>query len=254
MPEFIVILLEPKIEGNIGAVARSMKNFGFEKLYLVHPCELGDECFKRAKHAKEIIQNAKKFDTLGDVLNEVEFLVGTSGIVNLSDKHHIRNPITPREFVEYAKRLNSTVGLLFGREDYGLYEEELMYCDLLVTIPTSNKYPVMNLSHAVAVFLYELKSANLKFDIKGHKKASEFEREKLFEQFKDFLEQTNYPNHKLEHTAILFRRLIGRATPSKWEFHTLMGVFSDTSLRKEQKTEETQMKKKNKIKRKSHLK
>jgi tRNA/rRNA methyltransferase len=231
MLEFIIILQEPKYEGNVGAVARCMKNFGFEKLYLVNSCELGEECYKRAKHAKDIVLNAKKFEKLDEALKEIDFLVGTSGIVNLNDKHHIRNPITPRQFVENAKRLKSRVGLLFGREDYGLYQDELMHCDLLITIPTTEKYPIMNLSHAVTVILYELTSADLKFNIKGYRKASQFEREKLFEQFRDFLEEVNYPKHKREHTEILFRRLLGRATPSKWEFHTLMGVFGQTSER-----------------------
>jgi len=225
MLEFIVILQEPKHEGNIGAVARCMKNLGFNNLYLVNSCELGDECFRRAKHAKDIILNSKRFDTFDQVLSEIDFVVGTSGIVNLNDKHHIRNPITPRQFAEYAKRLDSHVGLLFGREDYGLYQEELMHCDLLVTIPTNESYPIMNLSHAVTVILYELSTADLKFLIKGHCKASQSEREKLFEQFKDFLDTVDYPKHKREHTEILFRRVLGRATLSKWEFHTLMGVF-----------------------------
>lgn len=226
MPEFIIILQEPKYEGNIGAVARCIKNFGFNKLYLVNPPELGEECFKRAKHAKDIIKKSKEFKTLDDAQNEIDFLVGTSGIVNLNDKHHIRNPMTPRQFVEYSKRLDSKVGLLFGREDYGLYSEELMCCDLLVTIPTNNKYPIMNLSHAVAVILYELSNADIEIKIKGYRKTSGLERKKLYEQFNEFLDNVDYPSHKREQTKILFRRLLGRATPSKWEFHTIMGVFS----------------------------
>lgn len=231
MLEFIVVLQEPKHEGNVGAVARCMKNFGFKKLFLVNSCDLSDICYKRAKHAKDVIKNAVKFKSLDGVVKELDFLVGTSGILNLNDKHHIRNPITPRKFTEYSKQLDCTVGLLFGREDYGLYEAELLKCDLLITIPTNSEYPIMNLSHAVAVILYELSSADIKFKIKGHRKASNFEKEKLFENFKLFLDSVDYPQHKRENTEILFRRLLGRATPSKWEFHTLMGVFSRASKR-----------------------
>ena len=61
--------------------------------------------------------------------------------------------------------------------------------------------------------------------------ASKFEREKLFQNFKTLLDQVNYPDHKRENTEILFRRLLGRATPNKWEFHTLMGVFRSASNR-----------------------
>lgn len=242
MLEFIVILQEPKHEGNVGAVARCMKNFGFTELILVNPPELGDECYKRSKHAKDVINNAKNHKSLDEAIEFIDFLVGTTGVVNLNDKHHIRNPITPRQFSDYAKRLDSRVGLLFGREDYGLYQEELMQCDLLVSIPTNDIYPIMNLSHAVAVILYELASADIKFNIQGHTKASEFEREKFFGQFKNFLDTVDYPRHKKENTEILFRRLLGRATLSKWEFHTLMGVFSRANERLEDK-----LKKSNKL-------
>jgi TrmH family RNA methyltransferase len=225
MPEFIVILQEPKHEGNIGAVARCIKNFGFEKLFLINSCEVSDICFQRAKHAKDIILNAKKFESLNEALKELDFLVGTTGVVNINEKHQLRNPKTPREFVEYAKKLDMRVGLLFGREDYGLYDDELRICDLLISIPTNEVYPIMNLSHAVAVVLYELASADLKLQIKTRGKASKLEKEKLFEQFKTFLEHVNYPVQKRENTEILFRRFVGRATPNKWEFYTLMGVF-----------------------------
>jgi TrmH family RNA methyltransferase len=239
MSEFVVILQEPKHEGNIGAVARCMKNFGFYKLYLVNSPDLSDICYQRAKHAKDLILDAERFESLSDVTKEIDFLVGTTGIVNLNDKHHIRNPITPREFVNYAQRLEHRVGLLFGREDYGLYDNELLECDLLISIPTNKEYPIMNLSHAVAVVLYELASAELKFNIKGRKNTSNFERDKLFEQFKEFLVTFDYPKQKRENTEVLFRRFIGRATPSKWEFYTMMGVFGRASnkMKREKKAQ-----------------
>jgi TrmH family RNA methyltransferase len=235
--EIIVVLLEPKHEGNVGAVARGIKNFGFTQLYLVNPCELGDECYRRAKHAKNIIKKSKRYETLDQAQKEIDFLVGSTGVINLNDKHHIRNPITPRQFGENLKKMEpgTRIGLLFGREDYGLYQQELMHCDMLITIPTNEEYPIMNLSHAVAVVLYELASADVTFKIRGHRKAAEFEREKLFEQFRHFLDAVDYPAHKRENTEILFRRLLGRTTPSKWEFHTLMGVFGRAAQRLKKK-------------------
>jgi TrmH family RNA methyltransferase len=238
--KFAIILQEPKIEGNVGAVARSIKNFGFKQLYLVNSCELGEECFKRSKHAKDIIQNAKHFNTLDEVMNEVDFLIGTTGIINSNDKHRFRNPITPRQLIKLLNELddNDRIGLMFGREDYGLYQKELLHCDLVVTIPTDDEYPVMNLSHAVAVVLYELSSAELKFEIRGHRETEQFERDLLYKQFEDFLDTVDYPKHKRENTEVLFRRLIGRATPSKWEFHTMMGVFGRAGERMKKFDEE----------------
>jgi TrmH family RNA methyltransferase len=201
-----------------------MKNFGFKKLVLVNPCELGDECYKRAKHASNIIDSAIIYDSLSKALNGIDLVVGTSGIVNLNEHAHARNPLTPVEFATKISKFDGKLGILFGRENYGLYKSELLKCDMLVTIPTHEAYPIMNLSHSVAVILYEVYRSKIK--PRKPKKASQFEKEKLFEQFSLLLDSIEYPAHKRENTEILFRRLMGRAVPSKWEFYTLMGVLS----------------------------
>ncbi len=86
MPEYRVILAEPKFEGNIGAIARAMKNFGLGDLVLVNPCEIGEECLKRAKHAGEVVENAKVYETLDEALADLDYIVGTSGYSTKSDK------------------------------------------------------------------------------------------------------------------------------------------------------------------------
>ena len=227
MPLFRVVLVNPKIEGNVGAVARVMGNFGLRDLWLVDPCEIGEEAYKRAKHADYILEGAKIVYTLDEALRSTSMVVGTSGIITPGEKHFLRIPISPRELASKMEGHEGTCALLFGREDLGLYKEELLRCDLLVHIPTSEDYPVLNLSHAVAIVLYELGylvARNL-----SPVEASELEREKLFEFFSDLLDAIGYPEFRREKTEVMFRRMMGRAVPTKWEFYTIMGVLSDAT-------------------------
>jgi TrmH family RNA methyltransferase len=125
--------------------------------------------------------------------------------------------------------VEGNVGLVFGREDYGLYNEELARCDVVCTVPTSPEYPVMNLSHAVAVLLYELnRDVPLPHDTI---KASEAERNLLLAAFDDMLDATDYPPHKVANTRVMLRRIIGRSTLSEWEYHTMMGVVQRANKR-----------------------
>jgi tRNA/rRNA methyltransferase len=156
MVNFRVVLVTPRHEGNVGAAVRSMGNFDFYELFMVAPCEIGDEAFKRAKHAGDILRSAVTVQSLDEAVKDCDLVVGTSGIVSPGEKHFVRIPITPRQFAERVKDHEGTVALLFGPEDTGLAQDDLLRCDLLVNIPSSAEYPVLNLSHAVTVVLYEL--------------------------------------------------------------------------------------------------
>jgi TrmH family RNA methyltransferase len=228
MPEYRVIFAEPKFEGNIGAVARAMKNFDILDLVLVNPCEIGDECLKRAKHAGEVVENAKIYGTLDEALEDLDYIVGTSGYSTKSDKKHLRKNLNPREFASKMEEMEGKVGIIFGRENYGLYNVELEKCDTVITIPTSEDYPVMNISHSASIIFYEL------FFEKGidthTREASGFEKDKVIDHFTQLLDAVEYPEHRKKKTTVMFQRILGRAVLSKWEFHTLMGVFSKTLL------------------------
>ncbi len=224
---FYVVLVEPKNSGNIGAVARAMMNFEFEHLYLINPCELDNACYARAMHATKILDNAKTFNCFEDAVQNLDFLVATSSIESKTDKRHLRNPLLLEEFSEKIIDVKGKVGLVFGREDYGLYNDEIAACDIMVKIPTSESYLSLNLSHAVTIVLYALylKKAIIP---KRRRPIEALEKKKLYEYFEHLLDDINYPNHKKEHTKIMFKRIMGRAIPSKWEYHTLMGVLSKT--------------------------
>ena len=137
---------------------------------------------------------------------------------------------TPNIINDFAKKifeLQGKIGLVFGREDYGLYNEEIAECDALIRIPTSESYLALNLSHAVSLVLYSLYIKN-EYIPKEKRNIGKIEKEKLFGFFSNLLEEIHYPEHRKENTKIMFKRIMGRAMPSKWEYHTLMGVFSRT--------------------------
>lgn len=202
-----------------------MANFDFDKLFLVKPCELDDECYARSMHAYNIVENAKIFSSFKEAVKDLDYLVATSSIDHKKDKKHLRNPLMLDEFAEKIFDVDGKIGLIFGREDYGLYNEEIALCDIMLKIPTSESYLSLNLSHAVNLVLYSLYVKNF-FSPKKRRTMDKVEKEKLYTSFSELLDGINYPEHKKENTEVMFRRIMGRAMPSKWEFHTLMGVLS----------------------------
>ncbi len=229
MPAVRVVLVEPKNEGNVGAVARAMKNFGARDLVLVGPCPLGEEARRRAMHGVSVLEAARIARDFDAAVEGSGLIVGTSGIDTASEKRFARIAVTPKDLGVRVAETDGLVALVFGREDFGLLDDELRRCDLLVTIPASAEYPILNLSHAAAILLYELHAGTAPG--RARRKASGLEKEKLHEALADLMEATQYPAHKRERTKIMFRRLIGRAVPSKWEFHALMGVLQRATKR-----------------------
>jgi TrmH family RNA methyltransferase len=201
-----------------------MANFDFENLFLVNPCKINDECYARAMHASKILDDSKIFKSFNEAIKKIDFLVATSSIESKNDKKHLRNAVILEEFSEKIFEIDGNIGLIFGREDYGLLNEEIARCDVMLKIPTSDNYPSLNLSHAVGLILYSL---FIKNQISTKKRIiSKIEKDKLNSFYKELLDLINYPEHKKQKTEVMFKRILGRAMPSKWEYHTLMGVLS----------------------------
>ena len=249
MPDIRVVLVGPKFEGNVGAVARCMANFDVTELYLVNPCELGDTAFNRSKHCSQILENAitgieagmpldtaaidirEALSRLADITGENAtgcfLVVGTSGVTTKGDKNYTRIPVPVREFAESARGYDEKIALVFGREDIGLLQTELNRCDVLITIPASEEYPIMNLSHSVGVVLYEMfQSEHVP---KRCLPADSREKELMFQFFGDLLEEIGYMEARREATTVMFRRMMGRSIPTKYEYNTIMGVFGDAA-------------------------
>lgn len=231
MPRIKVVLVRPQSAGNVGAIARSMMNFGLRDLILIDPeCEIDSEARKRAMHASEpVLDKLKRYRSLKRALSHMDLIVGTTGVKTQNAKKFGRIAITPREFAEKIRNFDGTVALLFGQEDFGLDRETIDRCDVLVTIPTSEEYPIMNVSHAASIIFYELFQSGA--TVWKSDRAARLEMDILVRQFGSLLDAINYPKHKRKKTTVMFRRMLGRAILSKWEYHTLMGVLKDAIRR-----------------------
>ncbi|MCS7143532.1 MAG: RNA methyltransferase [Archaeoglobaceae archaeon] len=216
-----VVLVELKIPENIGFIARVVKNFGFEKLYL-YKCNVTEESFKTAANAKDVLENAFIVDDLFSFLSKFNLIVGTTGISG-GEYRFLRKPLlTPEELLEY---IEGEVAILFGREDFGLLNEEIERCHLLVKIPTSDAYPVMNVSHAAAVLLYFLSKKKTK-NKENLAKAEELEI--LIKKVAELLEQVSFPKQRERRELVTLRRVLGRARLRDYELQTLFGIFGRT--------------------------
>jgi len=215
-----IILIEPQFEGNVGAIARSMKNFGFSRLILVNPkCEIGQEMRNRAKHANDVIDKIKILKNMP----KMDFLIGTTSKTG-NDYNIPRNPITPKELSEIIPT-SGKIGIVFGRESDGLTNKEISKCDFVVKIPVSETYPSMNLSHAVTLILYELSQFN-KINQNKITPISLNEKKQLMKMIKESLTHLEFKNEDKKKTQILvWKKIIGKSFLSKREAYALMGFF-----------------------------
>ena len=227
MPDIRIVVVGPKFEGNVGAIARSMANFDISELYLVNPCELGDDAYRRAKHGSSLLDNVHIVDTLEEALEGCFLVVGTSGVTTKGDRNYTRIPVPAREFAEHCRGYPEKIAVLFGREDIGLLQDELNLCDVLITVPTGEEYPILNLSHAATIVMYEFYQAE--HTPRRSELADRHEKELMFEFFGDVMEGIEYPPARREMTTVMFRRMMGRALPTKYEYNTIMGVFGDAA-------------------------
>ena len=238
--ELRTVLVEPKNEENIGAVARVLKNFGFYNLYMVKPpgSGIGSKARSVASHARDLLARARIVSAIEEAVEDASIVVGTTSKRGISRSKQLRmGALTPYQLKERLKEENKDgiLALLFGREDIGLLNEELKRCDMVVSIPTSPDYPVMNLSHAVAIVIYELRDMNTDKDTDKDtdtvstsdalKLASFEDKERLFRHIQTFLDEIEYKEHKKERTMLMLRRLLGRAELTAGEIQTLRGIL-----------------------------
>ena len=156
--ELTIVLIGTSHPGNLGAICRSMLNYGFDKLRLVNPkCDhLDVEARNRAKHAGRILQTCESFKSIEEATSDCSLVVGTSGKREVGSKTTFRHFTYPWEFSKRISQFNGKIALVFGEEGKGMSTDELEMCDFLATLPTWEGYPIANLSHAVNAFVYEL--------------------------------------------------------------------------------------------------
>lgn len=216
-----IVLVRPMHDSNVGSVCRAMKNFGFTELVLVSPeCKLGFDAVLYAKHAKDVLQKAVKANSLDEAIRGCSVVVGTTGDLRKYSKDMFKNCIP---LPELRKKIGSSkAALVFGNEGTGLTGEELKKCDLVCFIPTSDDYPVMNLSHAVAVALYELTKTSRQL----YEPAS---RKKVLFMLKMFSKIVAKSKGVRDKKKILnaFSSVLQRSRPSDEEIQALFSLFKE---------------------------
>ena len=226
MTKITVLGVELSNSGNIGAIARVMQNFGVENLILVNPkCDyLSKEAMDRATHAKNILLNAEKINSLEEAKKRFDTLIGTTARPG-SDYNIQRTPLSPEQLAKMMDKLGNTA-IVLGREDHGLNNEEIAFCDFTITIPTIKKYRALNVSHSLSIILYELFKVRTEYKENEVKMASGKEKEALLKLVNSVLDKTEFSTKsKRETQRKLWKRLIGKSMLTSREAFGLCGFF-----------------------------
>ncbi|MEM2906604.1 MAG: RNA methyltransferase [Candidatus Odinarchaeota archaeon] len=229
LENFRIVLMEPESSGNIGAIARLMKNFGLKELILVKPiAEVNSETINFAGHGVDIVNSIKIVDSLEDALKNIDLVIGTTAIA-ASDYNPVRNCISSHELDKLDLAKKGRTAIIFGRESKGLSNRELNRCDFTVTIPAEPAYMTLNVSQAASIIFYELHKVKAKRGFQKNRLASKDEKEIILKYFNEILGKINYPVTKLHIAHRIIRNIIGRALITGREAHTLIGILRRAS-------------------------
>ena len=231
--KFGFILVKPQLGENIGACARSMKNFGFSKLYIVNPKNSFPNHKAKATSvgAYEIVNKAKVYDKIEDALNPFNLVISLSARRRDINKKHI----SLNDFNNIIKRKNLNVGLMFGPEASGLSNKDLSFSNYILQIPTSPKFKSLNLSHSLTLICYEIFKASNKKKINKKKFSlkisSKSKISSLVGHLINLLEKKNFfvPKEKKQSMILNINNLIYRMEPNDKELRILASIISSLS-------------------------
>ncbi|PSQ16594.1 RNA methyltransferase [Halobacteriales archaeon QS_8_69_26] len=226
----VVAVVDAKTPGNVGTVARAMKNFGFSDLKLVDPPPIDEdgEAYGFAGHARRDVLPNHDVITFEDLV-ENHHTVATTAITNEDATSHVRYPFaTPADLAEELAAVEAPTALVFGREGTGLSNDEIARMDRVCSIPASPEYPVLNLGQAATVVLYELRGLALEetqLPDPELERADEANVDRLLDRFDALLSAIDHPEEKRAKAGRLMRRVVGRAHLTDREAITLTGIF-----------------------------
>lgn len=225
-----VVCLEIENPGNLGAIARVMKNFGLKNLILINPkCKKNDlEAVHRAKHAKHVLKRAKIVGM--DSLKNFDYIIGTTSKLG-TDYNIPRTPITPEELGKRIVSIKSKkIAILLGKESSGLTNKEILMCDFIVTIPADKEYPALNISHALAIILYEIFNKINKEKITDFEMASKKEKEVILKLINKIINKMEFATQEKKETQKkVWKRIVGKAMLTKREAFALLGFLKKLS-------------------------
>ena len=232
--KFGFILVKPQIGENIGACARSLKNFGFSKLHIVSPKQSWPNNKAKATSvgAYNLIKRAKVYNNTYDAISDFNIVISLSARKRDINKKHI----SINQFLKIIKsKKNTNFGLMFGPEASGLSNDDLSLSNFVLQIPTSKRFKSLNLSHSLTVICYEIfKSINFKKfqkDAKNIKISSKGKISSLVLHLKKLLEKKGFfvPSEKKHSMLMNINNLIYRLEPSDKEVRILASIISSLS-------------------------
>jgi len=221
-----IVLNKPKYPGNVGSVARCARNMGIEKISVVGNRDLAlEEMRQMATHfAAGIVDRIQHFDRLDEALARFHYIVGTT-----SRRGSARGPVVSPG--EMAARLvdisqDNKVALLIGPEDTGLSNDDLRFCHLLVTIPTSKHNKSINLSHAAMILCYEIFVSHMEpMEAFTSRLAASAELEGMYDHLKGLLMKIGFLNpENPEFWMMHIRRFLGRTNLFSKEVKIIRGI------------------------------
>ena len=231
-----IVLVEPSHPGNIGAVARAMKNMGLERLVLVNPRQFPhSEAIARASGADDVLANARVVTTVREAFAGCGFIVATTS----RPRDQYFRVADVRDAAERVLRESQRgpAAVLFGSERAGLTNEQLEAAHLLIRIPASDSYPSLNLAMAVQLVAYELfraRGVQVETAPAAGPLADPAEMERLYEHLAQVLEEIDFRDRTQGGTHLMarLRRLFQRAALDKNEVNILRGILTALQSRR----------------------
>ena len=232
--KFGFILVKPQLGENIGACARSMKNFGFDKLHIVEPKINFPNHKAKATSvgAYDIINRAKVYNNVEDAVSKFNLIVSLSARRRDINKKHIS--LQDFQKILTSKR-NLNIGLMFGPEASGLSNKDLSFSNYILQIPTSTKFKSLNLSHSLTIICYEIFKLINKKSIKKNssklKISSKSNISSVLKHLISILENKDFfvPIEKKHSMLLNINNLIYRLEPNDKELRILASIISSLS-------------------------
>src|SRR6201996_1012199 len=228
----VVILVEPQLGENIGMAARAMGNFGLTRLRIVNPRDGWPNVHARraAAGAEHILDEVMLYDPVEQAVADCSLLFATTARAHDQAKPVVAPEAAAREIsAEIAG--GATVGILFGRERYGLQNEEVALADRIITFPVNPGFASLNLAQAVLLIGYEwFKLATqgaLPFAMpERSERASQHQMQAFFDNLVRELDKVEFlrPAEKRDTMLVNLRNIFTRMEPTKQDMHTLHGV------------------------------
>jgi TrmH family RNA methyltransferase len=232
-----VILHHPEGALNIASTARVMANFGLTELRIVVTNrEQGAELFTEeakslACHAQDILENSVRYLTLEDAIADCSVIVGFSGRTGKDRSYVSTLPELTKDLnALYDAAWRCNAALLFGNERYGLPNSVLKHCSCICSISTHPKQPSLNLSHAVAIALYQLQLENLSLD-QTPEPSSPLPQQRVFQEIDNYLTEIGTlsefirPGGLSETPMRLLSRVFRRAVRTNDEAKAILGFL-----------------------------